>query len=207
MGRRRGSQGRNFIRNARQKTASVYDVGQGDISGPGVVLLLTLIGVVIAFSPSYLGLAPASILSDALMALASSLWIWSTVGLLVEFGKLKELFSGPDQEGWEYLLIAVVFLAPTAALQGGVAVLELPLWIEVACKLLSLILAVPGAMFVAGTLDSFFIKPRLRNLGKPSKPGRSKAEQRSLLGSTATAIAWVLSNTSAMLLILERLAQ
>ncbi len=171
-----------------------------------MVLLLTLIGVLIAFSPGYLGLAPASLISDLLMSLAVSLWFWSTVGLLVEFGELKKFFSGLNEEGWERFFIAVVFVAPAAALYGGVAVLELPWWIETACKLLSLVLAVPGAMFVAATLDSFFIKPRLWDLVKPPKGGRGKTERGSLLGSIATTIAWVLSNTSALLLILDRLA-
>lgn len=167
--------------------------------------MLTLIGVVIALAPAYLRLAPASLLSDLLLSFAGSFWIWSFIGFIVEFGELKKFLSGLDEEGWENFFIAVVFLAPVAGLFGGIAVLELPWWVEIACKLVSLALALVGALFVAATLDSFFIKPRLKDLANTRQVRRSKAERGSLLGGIATAIAWVLSNTSALLLIIERL--
>jgi hypothetical protein len=201
---RRGRSGNdNFIRNAQQNAEFVYNLGRGDISDLGVVLFLTLIGVVVALSPGYLGLPPASIPSDLVLSLAGSLWIWSTVGLFVYLGEIRKFISGFNEEGWENLLIAVVFLAPAAALYGGVQILELPAWIELVCKLISIVLAVLGAMFVAATLDSFFIKPRLRNLVQPKPKGR--AGRGSQLGGVATAIAWVLSNIANLLVILDQL--
>jgi hypothetical protein len=193
----------NFIRNARQNAGFVYNLGSGDISDLGVVLAMTLIGVIVALSPGYFGLPPASVPSDLVLSLAGSLWLWSTVGLFVYLSEIRKFVSGFNEEGWENLLIAVVFLAPAAALYGGAQILELSAWIELACKLLSVVLAILSALFVAATLDSFFIKPRLRNLVHP-KP-KSRATRGSQLGGVATATAWLLTNIANLLVILDQL--
>jgi hypothetical protein len=59
-------------------------------------------------------------------------------------------------------------------------------------------------MFVASALDSLFIKPRLKNIGKPPR-GQNKAERNSLIGGVAPATTWGLTNAASLLAILDRL--
>lgn len=162
-------------------------------------------GLAIALIPTIIGLPPASFWSDLCLAVAGSLLIWSMLGLWVEFDEIKKYLSGIEQDGWENLLIAAVILAPAGVFFGGARILEAPAWIEVTLQAVSLPLFILGVMFVAAALDSLFIKPRLKKLGK--KPtGQSKAERNSLIGGVATAATWMLSNAASLLAILERLS-
>jgi hypothetical protein len=164
-----------------------------------------MVGFAIAVTPTLLELPPASIWSDICLAAAGSLLIWSLVGLWVEFDEIKTYRSGIEQEGWENLIIAAVLLAPAGAFFGGTRILEAPAWIEVTLQAVSLPLFILGVMFVAAALDSLFIKPRLKSLGK--RPGgQSKAERNSLIGGVATATTWGLTNAASLLAILERLS-
>lgn len=183
---------------------TVYKVGSG-LSGPGVVVQMGMVGLALALTPVLLALPPASFWSDVCLALAGSLWIWSLLGLWVEFDEIKKYRSGIEQEGWDDLLIAAVLLAPAGAFFGGVQVLDAPAWVELLLRLLSVPLFLLGLMFVASALDSLFIKPRLRRLGK-KQASQSKAERNSLIGGIATATTWGLTNAASLLAILERLS-
>lgn len=68
-------------------------------------------------------------------------------------------------------------------------------------KLVSIALAVLGALFVAAALDFFFVQPRLKNLPK----SRARINPRSGLGSVATAVTWMLANAANALVILNQL--
>lgn len=164
-----------------------------------------MVGLAIALTPIILALPPASFWSDVCLALAGSLWIWSMLGLWVEFDEIKKYRSGIEQEGWDDLLVAVVLLAPAGAFFGGVQILEAPAWIEISLRVVAVPLFILGLMFVASALDSLFIKPRLKRLGK-TQGGQSKAERNSLIGGLATATTWGLTNAASLLAILERLS-
>lgn len=204
-GRRTGG---NFIRNAQQGAQVAYDVGGQSLSGLGVALVMALIATVIAVAPGYVGLSPASVPSDLVLSLAISLWFLGATGLLIELGELRKFVSGLNEEGWENLLVAALFLVPAGAFYLGIGLVEIQAWVELPLKLVSIVLAILGAMFVGATLDSFFIKPKLREITRPkpgSKGGSRGADWRSALGSVATAIAWMLANSANLLVILDQL--
>jgi hypothetical protein len=203
IGRNRGPQGRERIRGA-QTAKAVYKVGPG-LTGIGVVVQMGMVGLSLALTPIILALPPASVWSDLFLALAGSLFIWSMLGLWVEFDEIKKYRSGIEQEGWDDLIIAAVLLAPAGAFFAGVQLLEAPAWIEIPLRVLAVPLFILGLMFVASALDALFIKPRLKRLGK--KPtGQSKTERNSLLGGIAAATTWALTNAASLLAIIERLS-
>lgn len=186
---------------------AVYETGPG-VSGPGMVVMLSTVGISIALTPTILGLPPASILSDLCLAIAGALWIWSMVGLYFEFDEIKKFLSGIEQECWEYLFIAVVLLTPAGVFLGGTQVLTAPAWVEIPLRVLAVPLFVVGASFVAAALDALFLKPRIAKLtkGRSGRGQQSKAERNALIGGVATATTWVLANASSLLVILERLS-
>ena len=163
-------------------------------------------GLAIALTPIILALRPASFGSDLCLALAGSLLIWSMLGLWVFFDEIKKYRSGIEQEGWDDLIIAAALLAPAGVLFVGAQVLGAPAWIEVPLRVAAVPLFILGFMFVASALDSLFIKPRIKRLGKKHQGGQSKAERNSLLGGVATATTWGLTNAASLLAILERLS-
>ncbi len=203
ISRNREPRGRERIRGA-QTAKAVYKVGPG-LSDLGVVVQMGMVGLAIALTPIILALPPASFWSDLCLALAGSLFIWSMLGLWVFFDEIKKYRSGIEQVGWDDLIIAVVLLAPAGAFFAGAQILEAPAWIEIPLRVVAVPLFILGLMFVASALDSLFIKPRLKKLGKP-QPSRSKAERNSLLGAVATATTWALTNAASFLAILERLS-
>lgn len=123
----------------------------------------------------------------------------------MELDEIKRYRSGIEQEGWNDLIIAAALLAPAGAFFAGVQVLEAPAWIEIPLRVVAVPMFILGLMFVASALDSLFIKPRLKRLGKP-QPSQSKAERNSMLGGVATATTWGLTNAASLLAILERLS-
>jgi len=183
---------------------AVYEVGPG-LTGLGVVVMRGMTGLAVALTPGILAFPPASLASDLCLALAGALLIWSVLGLLVELDEIKKYGSGIEQEGWGDLIIAAALLAPAGAFFAGVQILAAPAWIEVPLRVVAVPLFILGLMFVASALDSLFIKPRLKRLGKGPK-SQSKGERNSLLGGVATAITWGLTNAASLLAILERLS-
>lgn len=163
-----------------------------------------VVGLTFALTPIILALRPTSFWSDFFLALAGSLLIWSMLGLWIEFDEIKKYRSGIEQEGWDDLIIAAALLAPAGAIFGGVQVLGAPAWVEIPLRVATVPLFILGLMFVASALDSLFIKPRLKGLGK-KQVSQSKAERNSLIGGVATATTWGLTNTASLLAILEQL--
>ncbi len=199
--------GTEIAGNKSSRGETVYENGPG-VSGPGIVVMLSTVGISIALTPTILGLPLASRLSDLCLAIAGALWIWSMVGLYFEFDEIKKFLSGIEQEGWEFLFVAVVLLTPAGVFLGGTQVLTAPAWVEIPLRVLAVPLFVVGAAFIAAALDALFLKPRLAKL-KKSNSGRgqqSKAERNALIGGVATAITWILANAASLLVILERLS-
>lgn len=165
-----------------------------------------MVGLAVALTPAILALRPASVWSDLCLALAGSLFVWSMLGLWVFFDDIKQYRKGIEQEGWGDLIIAAVLLAPAATFFAGAQILDAPSWIEVPLRVGAVPPFVLGLMFVASALDSLFIKPRLKKLGRKQPPGQSKAERNSLIGGIATATTWGLTNAASFLAIIERLS-
>lgn len=204
IGRGRAPGGRGLIRRSQQAVRPAPD---GDISSFGVVLAIALSGTVFGVAPSFLGLPPASVASDLLISVALALLFWAVVGFAVEIGEFGRAF---EQEGWEDLLVTAALTIPPAVPFALAGVLDAAGWIEASLKSLALALCLPLALGVAATVDSFFIKPRLR-------PAPSRAERRAqgaqqtrpapgaVVGGIAALVAWVLSNLANLLVVLDQL--
>jgi hypothetical protein len=168
---------------------------------------MALAGAVFAVAPSFLGVPSASLLSDFLISVALALLLWAVVGFASELGEFRRAF---DQEGWENLLITTVLAVLPAIPFALTVILQAPGWLESALKVLGLTLCLPLALGVAATLDSFFIKPRLR-------PGPSRSKRRSgsapqsrstpgaIIGGIAALVAWILANVANLLVVLDQL--
>lgn len=172
-----------------------------------MVLAIALAGTVFAFAPSYLHLPPASVSSDLLISVALALLFWAIVGFASEIGEFGRAF---EQEGWDNLLITAVLAILPALPFALVVAIDAPGWLESVLRILALALCLPLALGVAATLDSFFIKPRLR-------PAPSRSERRSggasqsrsapgaVIGGIAALVAWALSNLANLLVVLDQL--
>lgn len=197
-----------MIRTAQQSGRVAYDLGE-NISGIGVALAMALIGTVIALSPSYVGLAWASVPFDLVLSLAVSFWFWSFMGFAVELSEIRKFVSGINEEGWENFLYASLFLVPAGAFYAGVRLFEFSVWIEMPVKLASIFLCLPGALMLAASLDFFFVQPQLKRLtqSRSDRRGRREGprERNPALGSVATVITWMLANAANLLVILDQL--
>lgn len=168
---------------------------------------MALAGAVFAVAPSFLGIDSASLLSDFLISVALALLFWAVVGFASELGEFSRAF---EQEGWENLLITTVLAILPAIPFALMVILQATGWLEAVLKVLALALCLPLTLGVAATLDSFFIKPRLR-------PAPSRSERRSgnapqsrstpgaIIGGVAALVAWILANLANLLVVLDQL--
>lgn len=156
IGRHRQPKGKELIRAAQQRGQAAYDIGETP-TGLGVALGMALIGIVIALSPSYLEMTPASIFADAILSIAIAFWFWSTAGFIIELSDLRKFMSGINEEGWENLLDAFLLLIPAGTVYVALRIFEWLTWVELPLKSLSLLLFILGVVFLAVALDSFFI--------------------------------------------------
>lgn len=177
-----------------------------DISSFGIVLAIAFIGAVFAFSPTFLELSSASIGSDLLISVALALLLWAVVGFFSEIEEYGDIFQN---EGWSNLLITAMLTLPPAIPFALVVVLDSAWWLETSLKVATLLLCLPLALSAAATVDSFFIKPRLR-LSKSRSERRGDRTQRkqptsAIVGGMAAVITWVLSNMVNLLVVLDQL--
>lgn len=204
VGRGSEPRGRGLIRTSQQAVRPAPD---GGISSFGVVLAIALSGTVFGAAPSLLGLPPASVPSDLLISVALALLFWAVVDFAVEIGEFGRAF---EQEGWENLLITAVLAIPPAIPFALAVVLEAAGWLESALKALGLALCLPLALVVAATVDSFFIKPRLRPAPSRTERRAAAAQQTrsapgAVVGGIAALVAWVLSNLANLLVVTDQL--
>lgn len=175
-----------------------------DLTTFAVVLALALSGAVFAFSPRLLNLAPASIASDFLIAMALALLLWAVLGALDEV----KTFGGVFQyEGWLDLVATLLLALPPVLLFGLAYVLALPSWAEMGIAGAGLLLCLPVCLGIGATLDAFLIRPRLRS--GPPKAARKNATPRpgamGLVGAVAALITFIVSNVANALTIVEQL--
>lgn len=200
---RRQPRGRDLIRRPAQTVTPSAD---SELTIFAITLAFALGGVVFAFSPLLLNLAPASLASDALLSTALALLLWAILSVIGEFGKFGGIFR---HEGWTDLFTTLVLALPSTVLLGLVFVLEVSPWIEMALTATALLLCLPVCLGIGATLDAFLIRPRL-------SPDLSKAKRRApgaarppstigILGAIATLITWCLSNVASFLTIVEQL--
>lgn len=201
--KQRQPRGKQLIRGA-QEGETIY-AANGEISGIGVALALALVGLVIALSTGLFELSAGSVLSDAVLSFAIAFWFWGLSGLILEFGEIKKFAAGFNQEGWENLLISAVFVVPAVALLVGVWFFELPIWIDLPFKFVTVALGLVGTLCVAATVDAFFIKPRINGQLKGQRTGNNAAKDRAVLGSIGAFITWLLANVVNLLVIVDRL--
>ena len=153
-----------------------------------------------AFAPRYLQLDSISVWTILWIVAAIIFGLIGIFGLGYEIYLLRGSFQ-LAQDAWVSLSIAV-FSALLALSIHVIAVVGLGLtgWLGVSAKLIVIAIGLLFALALAGTIDDFFIKPRL---GKTT--AKAQRQQRNqFIGSIGAVILWALTVISTALALLDR---